>query len=138
MVCKVFSKYEETCLFVTGSTNFKVESLNYHAESASHKRHVSKDYNKMAAPGTTIEEKTLVSLNQSEHKRMSRLFRSAHALAKHGRPYSDFSWQCKLDKAKGLDIGNTYLNDEQAASFVHYIAEAERKNTFADMAQSSL
>ena len=58
--------------------------------------------------------------------RLRLLFRNAHACATHARPYTDYIWQCDLDAAKGIDIGNTYRNDKAAATFVEYIALAQR------------
>ena len=54
---------------------------------------------------------------------MANLFRSCHALAKHGRPYTDFKWICKLEKSNGLDLGNSYVSDKQATNFTHFIAQ---------------
>ena len=47
-------------------------------------------------------------------KEMSLLFRNVHALACHGRPFTDYTWLCSLDKAKGLFIGtNTRTTKKQ-------------------------
>lgn len=51
------------------------------------------------------------------------LFRNAHYVAKTNRPYTDFISLCKLDKAKGIDIGQTYLNDKYCQKFVTAITE---------------
>ena len=37
-------------------------------------------------------------MNKKTMEQLEILFRSAHALAKHGRPYSDFKWLCMLDE----------------------------------------
>ena len=54
------------------------------------------------------------------------LFRTAHAIAKHGRPFTDFSWMCQLDE-KSVTIGSAYRSDKQAHTFCHYIAEVARQ-----------
>ena len=54
------------------------------------------------------------------------LFRNAHAITKHARPYTDFVWMRPLDKVKCLPIGRTYQNDKQCAKFIHHIAQARR------------
>lgn len=36
---------------------------------------------------------------------------------------------CQLDKAKGLDCGNTYLNEKAAVNFLQFIASVEMDNT---------
>jgi hypothetical protein len=42
----------------------------------------------------------------------------------------------QLDKAKGLDIGNTYVNDKKAKEFVHHISNVSRKETLQLLANS--
>ena len=44
-------------------------------------------------------------------------FRNVHALVKNNRPLSDIKWLYELDKAKGLEIGDTYDNRKAAAMF---------------------
>lgn len=38
-------------------------------------------------------------------------FRTEHAIAKLQKSFLDYTFICTLDKAKGLDIGDTYTND---------------------------
>ena len=47
-------------------------------------------------------------------------------MAKHNRPFSDFVWQCQLDKEKGLDVSATYI--KSARFFTQAIAETEHAN----------
>ena len=61
-------------------------------------------------------------VKEKDKSRMSILFRNAHAVAKQNRPYMDYVWVCRLDRAKGLDIGDTYLNDKACAAFVDNIS----------------
>ena len=53
---------------------------------------------------------------------MDKLFCTAHAIAKKGRPFTDFVGMCELDEMKGLEIGNTYRNHTQACNFIGFIA----------------
>ena len=59
--------------------------------------------------------------------RLSILFRNAHALAKHCRPFNDFEWMLDADEKKGLKVGSTYRNDKQCKNFIQCIARVERK-----------
>ena len=131
MFCNVCQKYEKHGIFISGSTNFKLESIKHHHESASHKSNVQKEKALTARPGTSVAEKTIETLNKSNYLRLTKLFKNAHAVAKHARPYTDYTWLCKLDEAKGVDVGNTYRNNKQAVNFIHYIAEAKRKDISA-------
>ena len=65
-------------------------------------------------------------LGRATFDKMCKLFRNAHAVARHSRPYRDFVWMCTLDNVKGVQIGNTYRNDKQCATFIHHIAQAQR------------
>ena len=71
--------------------------------------------------------KALQQLNADIFEKLLFLFRNAHALAKHDRPYSDFAWLCRLEKRKGLNVGESYLNDKNCKIFTHAIALHERQ-----------
>lgn len=66
-------------------------------------------------------------MNAEVFAKLEKMFRTCHAMAKHNRPFSDFVWQCQLDKAKGLNIGATYINDKSARLFTQAIADTERE-----------
>jgi hypothetical protein len=44
----------------------------------------------------------------------------AHSVCKNNRPLTDFIWLCQLDKVKGLDIADTYMNEKAATNFIKY------------------
>ena len=60
-----------------------------------------------------------------------------HFVAKHNRPLTDYNLLAKLDKAKGMDIGSTYLNDKACASFVNIIGEDTRSDMLNDLSDAS-
>ena len=60
---------------------------------------------KKVPPNTSFAEKTLSSLNRAQSAKMDKLFRTTHAIAKKGRPFTDYVWMCDLDEMKGIDIG---------------------------------
>ena len=49
-----------------------------------------------------------------------------------GRPFTDFEFLIKLDKAKGVEVGNTYLNRKQGLEFGLAIADLLRNNLAKD------
>ena len=65
-------------------------------------------------------------MNKAVLPQLCLLFRNAHALAKTGRSFTDFTWLCDLDEAKGLNIGQTYRNDNRAREFLAAIATDAR------------
>ena len=52
-----------------------------------------------------------------------------HAVAKNNRSLTDYKWLCDIDKAKGLEIGETYLNEKSALVFLSCIADTEKDKT---------
>ena len=68
-------------------------------------------------PSSSQGEKTVKKLGHLVFSRLSVLYRTAHAVAKHGCAYYIYClchvWMSALvlDEAKGLDIGQTYRND---------------------------
>ena len=79
----------------------------------------------------TKAETALLSLNKAVVDKLEKIFRTAHALAKHNRPFADMTWISKLDRKKGLNIGETYTNDKSCRDIVHAIAETERQKIIA-------
>ena len=51
---------------------------------------------------------------------------------KSGRPFTDFEFLIKLDKTKGVEVGNTYLNRKQGLEFGLTIADLLRNNLAKD------
>ena len=66
-------------------------------------------------------------MNSAAFNKIAILFRNAHYIAKSNRPYSDYVTLCNLDKAKGLDIGDTYITDKSCQKFVNAIAVTRQK-----------
>ena len=53
---------------------------------------------------------------------------NAFAIMKSGRPFTDFELLIKLDKAKVVEVGNTYLNRKQGLELGLAIANVLRNN----------
>ncbi|KAJ8043864.1 hypothetical protein HOLleu_11154 [Holothuria leucospilota] len=126
MFCAICRNYPDLArvdgAFYKGTTNYMLQSLTSHALSKEHIKIQGIEDAKIIPPGQSVAEKTLMSLNQKQHGQLTNLFKTCHAIIKHGRPYTDFVWQCDLDESKGVDIGHTYRSDKEAAIFGSYIA----------------
>jgi hypothetical protein len=48
-------------------------------------------------------------LKQADRDKSNILFRNAHAIIKTNRPLRDYNMLCQLDKAKGLELGETFI-----------------------------
>ena len=71
--------------------------------------------------------KALSALRESKRKELGFLVRNAHAVAKQNRPLSDYTWLNALDKAKGVEIGDTYLSEKAGFGFIKTIAQIEQQ-----------
>ena len=132
MTCQTCIKYEPKNtenVWISGCSNFKKYALDKHNTSKNHTDYERQNKAEQAEPGTSTAEKSLTAMNSVVQNRIKRLFRNAHALAKHSRPYTDYNWICKLDITKELDVGQTYTNEKACVAFIHYIANTERKIT---------
>ena len=49
------------------------------------------------------------------------------------RPFRYFTFQCDMDRAKGLDIENTYITVNAADQFTHFISEVVRNEIAVDL-----
>ena len=77
-------------------------------------------------------DRALQQLNAKQKEKLVFLFRNAHSVAKRSRPYTDYVALCELDKAKGFDIGTTYINQNGSQMFISAIADELRYNTRKD------
>ena len=132
MTCNICIEYEKTGTFVTGCTNFRLETIRIHQNSEGHimntKKCKAKSVEKLDNTQTQSEAKRAVlMMNRAAFTKMTFLFRNAHYIAKSNRPYSDFVQLCLLDKAKGIDIGDTYITDKSCQKFVSSVAMARQQ-----------
>lgn len=93
--------------FISGCVNFRLSSVEDHEKSVTHK----KAHEYLTNCSKTVDEKSksdagkaLNKLKSAEKGRLMFLFRNAHAIAKNNRPLSDYSWLCRIDQAKEIDI----------------------------------
>ncbi|XP_014809464.1 PREDICTED: sperm flagellar protein 2 [Calidris pugnax] len=113
--------------FCSGTDDFKLEYINTHQTSEAHAWATCMEAASTASPDTASSEQMLKSMNSITLGRVENIFRTCHAIAKSGRPFTDLDWMCKLDDMKGVDIGSVFRNDKSARMFIHFIAEVERR-----------
>ncbi|XP_074876000.1 zinc finger protein 862-like [Buteo buteo] len=113
--------------FCSGTDDFKLEFINTHQSSEAHAWATCMEAASTASPDTASAEQMLKSMNSITLGRVENIFRTCHAIAKSGHPFTDLDWMCKLDDMKGVDIGSVFRNDKSARMFIHFIAEVERR-----------
>lgn len=114
-------------VFVQGCSSHRLESIQCHAASNVHIRAYEKQQALQAPTGSSEAEQMLQQMHWQNSEKLGKLFRTAHALAKHNRPFTDFVWQCELDEAKGINIGPSYRSHVKCKEFTMAIGEIERK-----------
>ena len=72
-------------------------------------------------------DRAILMMNRAAFTKLTFLFRNAHYVAQSNRPYSDYVSLCQLDKAKGTDIGDTYITEKSCQKFVNAIAYDRQK-----------
>ena len=78
---------------------------------------------------TSKSDIALKMLSNDVRTKVGKLIRNAYAIAKNGRPRTDFIWMAKLDEKKGLDVGNIHRRDKSCREFVNRIAQVEKKKS---------
>ncbi|XP_069134264.1 zinc finger protein 862-like [Argopecten irradians] len=124
-LCK--TEKTSTGSFITGCQNMRLETVKSHDNSESHRKIVLAKKAQTIPTHQTEGVRVVSMMHKSTLAKLSILFRNAHAIGKNGRPFTDYTKMCQLDQAKGLDIGNTYLNDKSCQAFIAAIADTQRK-----------
>lgn len=108
-------------VLVKGTDNFKLDVIRQHETSKWYTYYAPKHSDQK-----TPAEKSMKTLRQAEYNKRQVKFRTSHAIAKHQKSLSDYSFICNQYKAKGLEVGDKYINDKACREFVRVIAEVER------------
>lgn len=132
MYCALCRKHnvdlgESTHNFCSGTDDFRIELVTEHESSEAHAWATCMEAASSSTPDTTNTQQILKNMSKVALGRIENLFRTCHAIAKTGRPFTDLDWMCKLDDMKGVDIGSIFRNDKAARIFIHFIAEVERR-----------
>jgi hypothetical protein len=116
--------------FVKGCENFKISTIKNHE--------ICKFHLKIAPRYTTPVEESPAAhciklLNQNEIDKLSIKFRNAHYVAKHNKPFTEYTQLCKLDIAKGLDVGTYYVNRKGGPLLMKTISAVTSKSVVASI-----
>ena len=75
-------------------------------------------------------------MSQAAYSRLDKLFKNAHAIAYESQPLTAVNWISKLDKSKGLEMGDSYKNDKSCRVMISIIASIERRKITALLEQA--
>ena len=95
--------------FLSGCTNRKISAVTDYEKSSLHLKAVEVLNKKNKSVEESQSVRTLRSLKQADRDKSNILFRNAHAIIKTNRPLRDYNMLCQLDKAKGLELGETFI-----------------------------
>ena len=106
--------------FVYGCFSFHVGNLQSLFKESNYFHHRAKDVfdNMMQEKrgGESEADRVKKLLPTYKRKHLPVLFTNAFTIMKSGKPFTDFEFLIKLDKAKGVEVSNTYLNRKQGSS----------------------
>ena len=115
--------------YVFDCISFRVQSLQSHCAQSNDAHLLAVDRTKNLAKeksGQLSEAQEAVnSLRELERERLKYLFINVYSLMSKGRPYSEYEFYFEMDKAKGIDIGNTYKTRQDAMEFSYAITSIE-------------
>jgi hypothetical protein len=156
MFCKYCRKYpklavtklNQTCVFVEGSRNFRLEPIRSHNKSTAHKNCANQflrdeEKSSLEVPTKKAPEirntdigKALHKLGEKECQRMKFVFNCAYSLAYHNKPFTDMKMMCTLMKKNSVDLPDNYDNDVRAREFAYSIAECIQLDAVNDILNS--
>ena len=117
--------------FLTGCTNFRVDSLNDHASSIGH-QNAEKMHNAKTQPASnSTAGVALRQLTVKSREQLTLKMRNVHAVTKMGRRFTEYLHLCDLDEAKGLSPGTAYRNVASCSTLLQSIADPIRQKTKA-------
>lgn len=129
MYCKICIEFDvqKSGPFVKGCTNFRLDTFLSHDKADGLIKNLAKHKASSEPKEESEGAKAVMLLNRAAISKLKFLFKNAHYIAKSGRPYTDYVSLCHFDKSKGLEIGETYLNDKYCQKFVTAIAQCRRE-----------
>ena len=113
--------------YIFGCFSLGYQCLNSHSTNRDHlvaidrENNIEKEMKGEASGAMIIKEK----FDESFKNKLNILFINVYALMLKGRPYSEYELYVDMNRAKGIDIGNTYLNRMSAMEFSYAIAAVE-------------
>ena len=127
------SEYGIKCSsLVYGCFSFRVGNLQSHCKESNYFHQIAKDVfdniTKEKTGGESEADWAKKLLSNRGRKYLPALFTYAFVIMKFGRPLTDFEFLIKLDKAKGIEVSNTYLNRRQRLEFGLAITNLLRNN----------
>ena len=145
--CQSFPEYanKKSALYV-GTSNIRIDPLVSHDKTNEHvfcarkylTAHTTTDKNELVyrKKVTPVEKhifKALVKLSDKEKNKMRYLFNTAYAVAKKGKPFSDFIFMMEVQKMNGFIDFENYQNIASCTMFIESIAQVLRIGIKADM-----
>ncbi len=121
-LCITYGDPKSKNTFTTGSSNLRVSAVKEHEASKCHLRALNMHKAQSEKAEESVAGWALLGLKQADRDWLSILFCNAHAVGKHNLSLTHYTLLAELDRAKGLNTGQTFLNDKAALRFMKVIA----------------
>lgn len=110
------------------------ESSKLHTDAVAHFEAIENSYNKL---WQSKHRFLLMNINDTNYKIIFEMYIHAFVNKKNNSPIRDIIWLTALDKAKNIDVGETYSNWKSATTFMEYISEAKTKVTDLEVGKNA-
>lgn len=144
--CSVCIKFEKklqstrnyNAAFIVGSTNLRTSSFKDHAATDMHKCAMLLHKKSISSDATEYAPiaKALSTLDSETEAKVKRKFEIACLICKEGLAFTKMSALCQLEEKHGVDLGAGYKNNQACATFVDYIAQAQREVLLSRLAKA--
>lgn len=118
--------------FIFGAISFRIESIRKHCKSSNvqHDLAVLRHTNLAKEKSNVLSDaqKVQASLAEKQKANLKLLFLNVYGVLKNGKPFSEYEFLVALDKAKGVDIGSTYLSRQAGVEFGKAIGDVFLKD----------
>lgn len=111
-----------TSAFVTGTENFRLDSIKSHESSIPHVQATKASVFRLN-PQQAPLPRALGAVSEEVRLKMEKLFDIAYFVAKLELPFTVFESIASLEAKHGVKLGQTYHNDKACKNFIRAIAE---------------
>ena len=111
-----------TSAFVTGTENFRLDSIKSHESSIPHVQATKASVFRLN-PQQAPLPRALAAVSEEVQMKMEKLFDIAYFVAKLELPFTVFENIASLEAKHGVKLGQTYHNDKACKNFIRAIAE---------------
>ncbi|KAF8786902.1 zinc finger protein 862-like [Argiope bruennichi] len=133
-ICKQFANHRQKGIrFVTGSSNFRATSIQYHEKSVLHAKCQKRAIALLNGNSNPVE------LLDSDRKKLIQVLKLVYFMVQTRSPFTYFPQLCESQKLEGVDVGPAYTSHEKVVPlFAKYISLVLEKKLAVELSKLKL